>query len=290
MADEMAGTEPLAVSLGKLRRLTSSALPHQSKPAQLLQAIESTLTSTLPSSSSSSTSKAAPVSSISPTAYFVAICQCLEKACADELPASAAGDDDEMAESENMGQGALIPATLYIMALVVPETAPKVVLTKLNSLLELLLPLYETAMEHPPALRSLLQIITSLLLVSPPSQLISSLLLKKSWSYLLELSLDGRPKVRHLAQEGIRKVLTTPIPPRTVSGGHPYTGKARDWVMSAFQEEIRRGGGVKGKKARFSDDDEGKKVIWLVQGLRGWVSVWGEEVGPDALYGDLNCS
>ena len=282
MADTKSETDSLAVSLGKLRRLTSSALPHQSKPAQLLQAIESTLTATLPSSPSASTSTSTStttvLSSISPTAYFVATYQCLEKACADELPTNGAGNDEEMAETENMGQGALIPATLYILALVLPECPPKVVSTKQNNLLELLLPLYETAMDHPPALRSLIQISTSLLLASPPSQLNSSPLLKKTWSYLLELSLDPRPKVRHLAQEGTRKVLTTPIPPRTVSGGHPYTGKARDWFMSAFEEGRNRNGGGKGKKARFGDDDEGKKVIWLVQGLRGWVSVWGEEV------------
>ena len=258
--------ESLSTSLAKLRRLTSSALPHQSKPAQLLEAIESTLSSTIASTSSSTTP--------SSTAYFIALLQCLEKACADELPD---GGDDDMAETENMGQGALIPATLYILALVVPETPAKVVQSKLETLMDLVLGLYDTALPHPPALRSLLQITTSVILACSGPQLNSSPLLKKGWAYLLELGLDHRPKVRHLAQEGVRKVLTTAVPPRSTAGGHPYISRAREWVLTAFAREGKAGGG-KGKKARFDEDDESKKVIWVVQGLRGWVAVWGDDV------------
>ncbi|ORX37048.1 putative ribosomal protein [Kockovaella imperatae] len=275
-ADNGSG-ESLSTSLAKLRRLTSSAQAHQAKPAQLLEAIESTLNSTVLSSSSSSSSLVS--SGPSPTAYFVALLQCLEKACADEVPARPAtskrGADEEMAESENMGQGALIPATLYLLALVVPEAPAKVVASKIDPLMSHVLELFETAMPHPPALRSLIQISTSTILASTSSQLNSSPLLKKAWSYILELNLDPRPKVRHLAQEGLRKVLTTPIPPKMIAGNHPYTGRARDWMLSALDEESR--GEAKGKKARFDGGDEGKKVIWLVQGLRGWVSVWGDE-------------
>ncbi|OCF44347.1 ribosomal RNA-processing protein 12 [Kwoniella heveanensis CBS 569] len=254
-------------SLANTRRLTGSSLPHQSKPAQLLVAIESTLSSTLGTS----------ILPHSPTAYFTSLLQCLEKACADEV--SGKGDDEEMAETENMGQGALIPATLYLLAIVVPETPSSVVQSKISPILECLLPLFETALDHPPALRSLLQITTSLILVSSPGLLSSSPLLKKAWNYLLELNLDPRPKVRHLAQEGVRKVLVTPIPPRLTPGAHPYLPRAREWTMNILEEEVRSGGGSKGKKARFADgeDGEGKRAIWVVQGLRGWVAVWGDE-------------
>ncbi|WVQ84214.1 hypothetical protein IAT38_006365 [Cryptococcus sp. DSM 104549] len=252
-----------ATALANVRRLTASQLPHQSKPAQLLVAIESTISSTLHST-------ALPHSA---TAYFASLQQCLEKACADQV-----GEDEEMSEVENMGQGALIPATLYLLAIVVPETPTQVVLSKISPLLECILPLYETALEHPPALRSLLQITTSLLLIPPPALLTSSPLLKKAWNYLLELNLDPRPKVRHIAQEGVRKVLVTPVPPRVTPGAHPYLGRAREWVMSILEDEVKTGGG-KGKKARFADgeDGEGKRAIWVVQGLRGWVAVWGDE-------------
>ena len=259
--------DPLTLegSLAKVRRLNGSNLAHQSKPAQLLIAVEAGIDATLSSDSRSA------------TAYFAALFQCLEKAVNDEV-----GEDEDMAESENMGQGALIPATLYLLAIIIPETPAQVVVSKVSPLLEAILPLYDTALEHPPALRSLLQITTSLILFAPPGLLSSSPLLKKSWNYLLELNLDPRPKVRHLAQESVRKILCTPVPPKLTPGSHPYLPRAREWITGHLEEEIKAGGSSsKGKKARFAaetDDSEGKKVIWIVQGLRGWVAVWGDEV------------
>lgn len=260
--------ESLAASLSKVRRLTTSSLSHQSKPAQLLVAIEQTISSTIEMSSP-------PHSS---TAYFTSLLQCLEKACADDVPG---GGDEDMAETENMGQGALIPATLYLLAIMIPETPTQVLLSKLSPLLEALLPLFHTALEHPPALRSLLQLVTSLVLISPPNLLNSSPLLKHAWTNILESNLDPRPKVRHIAQEGVRKVLCTPVPPRTSPGVHPYLPRTREWVTSHLESEVKSGGSSGKKKARFADaeDAEGKKAIWIVQGLRGWVTVWGEDVG-----------
>jgi ribosomal RNA-processing protein 12 len=232
-----------------------------------LNAIESTLSASLKTD----------ILPHSPTAYFISLLQCLEKACSDEIQ----GDGEEVAETENMGQGALIPATLYLLAIVIPETPGNVVISKLSSILECILPLFDNAMEHPPALRSLITIITSLIGFGSPQVLNSSPLLKKSWNYLLELNLDPRPKVRHLAQEGVRKVLTTPVPPKVVAGGHPYLPKAREWVVGIMEEESKTGGASAGKKkARFADgeDGEGKRAIWVVQGLRGWAAVWGESV------------
>lgn len=259
--------------LANVRRLTGSSLSHQSKPAQLLTAVEQTISTSLPGST-------IPYPA---TAYFTSLLSVLEKACSDDILPGETGE--EMAETEQMGGGALIPATLYLLAIVVPETPSSVVLSKLSALLECLLPLHDAALAHPPALRSLLQITTALLLFGTrqPGLLGSSPLLKRAWNYLLELNLDPRPKVRHLAQEGVRKVLVTPVPPRLVPGAHPYLPRARDWVTSALEEDISASGSSKkgkGKKARFADaeDAEGKKSIWVVQGLRGWVAVWGEDV------------
>jgi len=251
-------------ALTNVRRQTTSKLSHNSKPAQLLNAIEETLTTSL------------KIDTLphSPTAYFISLLQCLEKAVND------VDGGEEIAETENMGQGALVPATLYLLGIVIPETPANVIISKLSSLLGSILPLFENAMEHPPALRSLIQIITSLILFASPSVLNSSPLLKKSWAYLLELNLDPRPKVRHLAQEGVRKVLTTPVPPKVVAGGHPYLPKAREWVEGIMEEESKGGASAGKKKARFTEgeDGEGKRAIWVVQGLRGWAAVWGEAV------------
>ena len=63
---------------------------------------------------------------------------------------------------------------------------------------------------------------------------------------------------------------------------HPYLPRAREWVTEVLEEEAKTGGASsKVKKAKFADgeDAEGKRAIWIVQGLRGWVAVWGDEVG-----------
>ncbi|KAL1408080.1 pre-rRNA processing protein [Vanrija albida] len=270
MATPAAPPAAFGTQLANVRRLSASGQAHQAKPAQLLLAVEASIGASLPGAS-------LPYSA---TAYFSALLQVLEKACSDDIAEGETGE--EIAESENMGAGALLPAVLYLLAIVVPETPVSVVLSKLSPTLEPLLGLYDTALSHPPALRSLVQVTTSLLLFAStkPSVLSSSPLLKRAWNYLLELNLDPRPKVRHVAQEGVRKVLTTPVPPRLTPGAHPYLPRARDWVTAALEEELAGGSSKqKGKKARFADaeDAEGKKAIWVVQGLRGWVAVWGDE-------------
>lgn len=270
MSSSATASPEFAEALSNIRRQATSKQSHQSKPAQLLVAIESTLSASLKIETLPHT----------PTAYFVSVLQCLEKACDDEV---SGDDEDAMAETENMGQGALIPALLYLLAVIVPETPGNVVISKLSPVLECILPLSDNAMEHPPALRSLITIVTSLIGFASPQVLNSSPLLKKSWNYLLELNLDPRPKVRHLAQESLRKVLTTPVPPKLIAGNHPYLPKAREWVTGILEEEGKLGGasGTGGKKkARFADgeDGEGKRAIWVVQGLRGWSAVWGELV------------
>lgn len=272
MSSSATASPEFAEALSNVRRQVTSKQAHQAKPAQLLTAIESTLSASLKTDTLPHT----------PTAYFVSVLQCLEKACEDEI--NGADDEEVLAETENMGQGALIPALLYLLAIVIPETPGNVVISKLSPVLECVLPLFDNAMEHPPALRSLIQIVTSLIGFASPQVLNSSPLLKKSWNYLLELKLDPRPKVRHLAQEGVRKVLTTPVPPKLTAGNHPYLPKAREWVAGILEEEGKLGGasGTSGKKkARFADgeDGEGKRTIWVIQGLRGWAAVWGESVG-----------
>jgi ribosomal RNA-processing protein 12 len=259
-------------ALNNIRRLSHSSLAHQKKPAQLLIALEETLSTSLPDVQSP------PYSG---TAYFASLVQCLEAACA---PGSKDVDD--------YSEAGLIPATLYLMAVVVPETPRQVVTNQLTGLLPTLIPLFDPSLAHPPALRSLVQIFTTIFLLSPVPLLNASPLLKRAWNHFLELNVDPRPKVRHLAQEGVRKVLTTPIPPRVIPGAHPYLARARDWAMAVLQQETKAGASAgRPKKVKFAggtilagaEDAEGKRAIWVVQGLRGWVSVMNEEVSPQSL-------
>lgn len=257
-------------ALANIRRLTASKLPHQAKPAQLLTAIESTLATTL-------THEQGPP--FSPTAYFASLVGCLAKACAQ-------GSKD----ADDFSEGGLVPAALYLLAAVAPETPRQVIVNQQQALVPLLVSLFDKSLAHPPALRSLIGIITVVLTATPASGLNASPLLKRAWNHLLELNLDSRPKVRHLAQQGVKRTLGTPIPPKLVAGDHPYLPRARDWVAGVLRDEAKGGAsqaqgkkvkfaGVKGAVMQGSEDMEGKRAIWVIQGLRGWVNVWGQEVG-----------
>jgi ribosomal RNA-processing protein 12 len=260
-----------ATALANIRRLTASKLPHQAKPAQLLTAIESTLAATL-------TNEQGPP--FSPTAYFASLVGCLSKACAQ-------GSKD----ADDFSEGGLVPAALYLLAAVAPETPRQVIVTQQQALVPLLVSLFDKSLAHPPALRSLIGIITVVLTATPATGLNGSPLLKRAWNHLLELNLDSRPKVRHLAQQGVKRTLGMPIPPKLVAGDHPYLPRARDWVAGVLRDEAKGGAsqaqgkkvkfaGVKGAVMQGSEDMEGKRAIWVIQGLRGWVNVWGQEVGP----------
>lgn len=256
-------------ALANIRRLTASKLAHQAKPAQLLAAIEATLATALPNE------QGPPFSS---TAYFASLVGCLSKACA---PGNKDADD--------FSDGGLVPAALYLLAAVAPETPRQVVVNQQQTLVPLLVALFDKSLAHPPALRSLITVVTVVLTATPAAGLNGSPLLKRAWNHLLELNLDSRPKVRHLAQEGVRRTLSTPVPPKLIAGDHPYLARARDWVAGVLNEEAKGGAsqaqakkvkfaGVKGAVMQGSEDMEGKRAIWVIQGLRGWVNVWGEEV------------
>jgi ribosomal RNA-processing protein 12 len=272
MASELATAVPVpefTSVLSNIRRLTASKLAHQAKPAQLLTAIEATLKTALPNE------QGPPYSA---TAYFASLVGCLSKACA---PGNKDADD--------FSDGGLVPAALYLLAAVAPETPRQVVVNQQAALVPLLVGLFDKSLAHPPALRSLIAVVTVVLIATPANGLNGSPLLKRAWNHMLELNLDSRPKVRHLAQEGVRRTLSTPIPPKIVAGDHPYLPRARDWVASVLNEEVKGGtsqaqakkvkfAGVKGAVMQGSEDMEGKRAIWVIQGLRGWVNVWGEEV------------
>ncbi len=258
-AEDSDTLQPLTTALTNIRRLSSSSLAHQAKPAQVLIAIESTLSAELPAGSEHT-----------PTAYFAASLSCLSKA----VPASSNPKTD-IAET-----GGLTPAILYLLATVLPYTPRPILLSHLPTLLPLLTNLFPVAQAYAPPLRSLLQITATILTSAPPASTLSSPLLKKLWNHVLLLLLDARPKIRHLAHESVRRTLMMPTPPRITPGGHPYTTRSIEWALSVLQEEVAGGAGKKVKFAAGTggDDVEGKKAIWVVQALRGWVGVWDKEV------------
>lgn len=219
--------DSLEQALGKIRPHTSSSLPHQKAPATLLKAIDATF-------HEQNTER-------SPTAYFAALVTTLEGS----LQAA-------QATGPALGDGDVLPAELYLLALVTPFVPPPVIRTNLNTLLSLTAPLFPTLVPHAPPLRSQLTIYASLLNALEKPQLdIPGL--RQAFGSILHLCLDPRPKVRKKAAELVKDVLSQPLPPMI---RHPYAERVAEWAIGSLSE-LTAGGlpKFKGKKAETDGSD-----------------------------------
>ncbi|KAK2464281.1 hypothetical protein APHAL10511_003738 [Amanita phalloides] len=191
-------------TLSKIRPHVSSSLLHQKRPATLLVALESTLKeqNTEPS----------------PTAYFAALLTTL---------------DGTVHEGDvGLGEGDILPAELYLLALVLPFVSPPVVRSRLNTLLALTSPLFPALSAHGPPLRSQLSIYQSIFKILDKSQL-DLQGARQSFASILQLCMDPRPKVRRKASDVVRDVLAAPPSPLL---RHPYAERVADWVKRILVE------------------------------------------------------
>src|SRR6267154_4906608 len=96
-------------ALAKIRHHTSSSLPHQKTPAHLLVALETTFTEQNTDATS--------------TAYFAAILTTL--------------DGSIQKKQLSLEEGAILPAELYLLALVAPFVSGPIIRANVNTLLSL---------------------------------------------------------------------------------------------------------------------------------------------------------
>jgi ribosomal RNA-processing protein 12 len=245
--------------LSKLRPLVSSKLSHQKKPALLLKALESSLPQP-----------------ITPTAYYAALVQTIQQAVAKEVKAGELG----------VGEGDLIPAVLYLLAIVV-DFVPAAVLHA-QSEMGLLGPVFQTVdtsggllgaddsaagqaksvvslfspcATSAPSLRSLIAIVRQLLLSAPTPAFATSPYVA-ALNALLSLTLDPRPRVRKVAQEAVRDILASPPPPAV---RHPYAERVAKSLIKILSE-------------RMSSEDAEQRRIWAVGFVRIVASSWPSDV------------
>ncbi|KAI0696713.1 ribosomal RNA-processing protein 12 [Cytidiella melzeri] len=213
--------------LSKIRPHTSSSLQHQKAPATLLKAIEATFHEQNTERSS--------------TAYFAALLTTLDGSI-QTAPATGPA----------LGDGDVLPAELYLLALVIPFVPPPVIRTNLNTLLSLTAPLFPTLVHHAPPLRSQLTIYASVFDALEKPQL-ETPGLRQAFGSILHLCLDPRPKVRKKAAELVRDLLASPPPPMI---RHPYADRVAEWTISSLTE-LTAGGlpKLKGKKAETDGSD-----------------------------------
>ena len=216
----------IETALAKIRPHTTSSLAHQKAPAQLLQALESTFEQ--------------QATERSPTAYFAALLTTLDSTI----------QTSRNSGTLTFGEGDVLPAELYLLALVLPFVPHPVIRSNLSTILSLTAPLFPPLVPHAPPLRSQLAIYGSVYFALERSQLESAHGLRQSFSSILHLTLDPRPKVRKKAAEVVRNVLASAPPP---SVRHPYASQVSDFIRSTLTNDVSP---VKGKKKASADGTE----------------------------------
>jgi ribosomal RNA-processing protein 12 len=194
----------LEQALAKIRPHTSSNLPHQKTPATLLLALESTF-------QEQSTQK-------SSTAYFAALLTTL--------------DGTLQKNDVRLGDGDVLPAELYLLALVAPFVSPSIVRANLNTILSLTAPLFPALLNHAPPLRSQLALYHAILRSLDKSQL-DAQGIRQAFASILRLCVDARPKVRKAAADLVKDVLSEPPSPMA---RHPYADTTAQWLKSSLGE------------------------------------------------------
>lgn len=229
--------EQLEEVLTKIRPHTSSSLPHQKAPASLLQALEATFQEqhTEPSS----------------TAYYAALLTALDGVL-QAAPTSGPA----------LGDGDILPAVLYLLALIAPHVPPPVIRSHLSTVINLTSPLFPALVAHAPPLRSQLGLYSAIIQALERPQL-EAQGLRQSFVFILQLTLDPRPKLRKKAVELVKDVLSAPPLPLL---RHPYAQRVADWVNSTLAE-VNSGGmpKFKGKKMQTEGSETGIHLLALLR-------------------------
>ncbi|KAF8160842.1 NUC173-domain-containing protein [Crassisporium funariophilum] len=191
-------------ALAKIRPHTSSSLPHQKTPANLLIALESTFRE--------------QHTEATPTAYFAAILTTL--------------DGTIQKKDVSLDDGAILPAELYLLALVAPFVAIPIIRSNLNTLLSLTAPLFPSLNQHAPALRSQLSLYQIIFQSLDRSQL-DAQGVRQTFASILQMCTDPRPKVRKKAADVVKDLLANPPSPLV---RHPFAERVAEFVMSALSE------------------------------------------------------
>ncbi|KAJ7072103.1 armadillo-type protein [Mycena amicta] len=212
-----------------------SNLAHQKAPANLLVALDSTL-------SDQRTDR-------SPTAYFAAILTTL--------------DSTIQKRDVSLSDGDILPAELYLLALVAPFVPIPVMRSHLNTILALTAPLFPALTQHAPVLRSQLSLYNAVLRALDRSQLdVQSI--RQAFASILQLSLDPRPKVRRKAAEVVKEVLGNPPAPLS---RHPYAERVAEWIKSALSEASTVPF-ARGKTSKASEPATADSAIHIIALLR----------------------
>ncbi|KDR75247.1 hypothetical protein GALMADRAFT_140774 [Galerina marginata CBS 339.88] len=222
-------------ALAKIRPHTSSSLAHQKTPANLLIALESTFKEQGKEATS--------------TAYFAALLTTL--------------DGTIQKKDISLEDGAILPAELYLLALVAPFVPSPIIRSNLNTLLSLTAPLFIGLNQHAPALRSQLSLYHAIFQSLDRSQL-DVQGIRQTFASILQMCIDPRPKVRKKAADVVKDLLASPPPPLL---RHPCAGRVGEWVLNTLSE-VNTGPFGKGKSAKHTSAPGAEVAIHVLAFLR----------------------
>jgi ribosomal RNA-processing protein 12 len=222
-------------ALAKIRPHISSPLPHQKTPATLLIALESTFKE--------------QKTEASPTAYFAALLTTL--------------DGTIQRQDLGLDEGDVLPAELYILALVAPFVSAPVIRANINTVLSLTGPLFPSLNAHAPALRSQLSLYHAIFQALDRSQL-ETKGIRQTFASILQLCLDPRPKVRKKAADLVKDVV---VASPALLARHPYAEKVAEWVESALSA-INARPLSRQKSGKSSEAPGGETAIHILAFLR----------------------
>jgi len=222
-------------ALAKIRPHISSSLAHQKTPANLLIAIENTLQEQHAEST--------------PTAYFAAILTTL--------------DSTIQNKDLSLQDGAVLPAELYLLALVAPFLAIPVIRSNLSTLLSLTAPLFQLLHQHPPALRSQLSLYHIIFRSLDRSQL-EAQGVRQTFASILQMCIDPRPKVRKKAADLVKEVLANPPTPLV---RHPYAERVVEFFNHTLAE-VNAGPFARGKTSKQTAAPGAESAIHVLACLR----------------------
>lgn len=235
-------------ALSKIRCHTSSNLLHQKSPAKLLVALEQTFDE--------------QHAERTPAAYFSGILTALE-----------ATVQKEKGTKFSLGDGDILPAELYLLALVGPYVPPPIIRANLNTLLAVTSVLWQDLLSYPPPLRSQITLYNALLRAADRSQLEGSGL-RQPFATILQLCVDSRPKVRKKAVEVVSDVLENPPSPMV---RHPYAPRVGEWSANALSEVSAIGSNKQKKK---TSEDSTSAAVHLLTFLRPVLPYLPSNVSP----------
>lgn len=248
-------TTTLDVALGRLRLQANSGVPAIKRQAQLVLALDATLS---PAAGADEASSA--------LAYALALLKTLSELVG--TPEQA----HETLSSSGAGGGErrdLAVSSLYLLAVVSPHLAPGDLRNKAQRILAICAPLFALLHDDAPALKSLLDIsscaIGSLAQAQLASTTSSSVVLsaRTCFGAALDLCADSRPKVRRKALDDVLRVLTSTSSDGAGEGGkrHPFARDTARWAVKALlhaQRQLKDAGRRHGKKSAQAQTKEGE--------------------------------